>query len=388
MGWHRLGTSALVVLVFAGCGREAATLAAGGPGPVAPPDPGPTVTRMQQPEAAGPKGPIQPTVFEAVHESFPGLADSRVAVRIRAQVNGVPILDEEVKDACYPALIATLNLPEPERSTQQAAIYRQQLEELINRELILQDAFARLTKSGQQYLDKLKTAAGKEFDRVVRSMKTRAGAKTDEELKDFLRTHGQSLEGIRRQVERNFMAREYMRSRIYPAIERIGHQQIQEYYQDHAAEFQTVDSVQWQDVFIDAAKYPSREAARQFAEQLAARARGGQDFAELAKYDNGDSSYRNGEGNGHRHGEIQPAQAEPLLFQMRDGDVGPLVELPTGFHIIRLVKRTNAGQLPLDEKTQVEVRRKLQAEAAERETKRLLAELRQKASVEIAGNTP
>src|SRR5579871_33703 len=56
---------------------------------------------------------VQQTSFEAAKETFPNVADGRVAVRIRASVNGVPILDEEVREACIPFLIGTLNLPEP-----------------------------------------------------------------------------------------------------------------------------------------------------------------------------------------------------------------------------------------------------------------------------------
>ena len=49
-----------------------------------------------------------------------------------------------------------------------------------------------------------------------------------------------------------------------------------------------------------------------------------------------------------------------MLWQLRDGQVGPLVELPTGFHVIRLVKRTHAGVLPFnDEKVQKQIRDKL-----------------------------
>jgi peptidyl-prolyl cis-trans isomerase SurA len=148
------------------------------------------------------------------------------------------------------------------------------------------------------------------------------------------------------------------------------------------------DSVDWQDIFIDANKYPSRESARRFADQILMRARNGEDFVKLAKFDNGSSSYQNAEGLGHKRGEVNPTEVEPILFQMHDGEIGPLVELPTGFHIVRLVKRQYAGQLTLDEKTQTEIRRKLQAETFDREAKKLIEELRSKASIEIASSTP
>src|SRR5205807_3053302 len=108
----------------------------------------------------------------------------------------------------------------------------------------------------------------------------------DEEMKAFFRVQGLSMEGVRRQVERNFMAMEYMRNRVFTAIQRIGHEQIREYYEGHPEEFQVADSVTWQDIFIDAGKYPDRAAARTFALELIAKAKAGADFRQLVtQYD-------------------------------------------------------------------------------------------------------
>src|SRR5262249_62114192 len=92
-----------------------------------------------------------------------------------------------------------------------------------------------------------------------------------------------------------------------------------------------------------ASRHKSREEARAFAERLAAQARAGEDFAKLLKHDNGDSSYRNGEGFGQHKGEIKPSEAEPVLFRLRDGEVGPVIEIATGFHVVPVRKGHHAG---------------------------------------------
>ena len=76
---------------------------------------------------------------------------------------------------------------------------------------------------------------------------------------------------LRRLWERNFMAMEYLRSRVHPYVEGIGPQQILDYYEKHPDDFHRPDSVQWQDLFIVAERYPSRDDARRFAEELAER---------------------------------------------------------------------------------------------------------------------
>ena len=120
-----------------------------------------------------------------------------------------------------------------------------------------------------------------------------------------------------------------------------------------------------------------------------ARARQGANFLQLvAQFDNGDSSYRNGEGYGHRHGEIKPPEAEPYLFRMSEGEIGPIVEQANGFHVMRLVKRQVAGLKPFDAKTQKAIKNKLEMQVWEREYKRVLADLKRKASIQISTGTP
>jgi hypothetical protein len=71
---------------------------------------------------------------------------------------------------------------------------------------------------------------------------------------------------------------------------------------------------------------------------------------------------------------------------MREGQVGPVVELATGFHIFRLAKREFAGRVLLDEKVQEDIRKKLQAQIAEREWKWAVNDLKKKARIEIIGD--
>jgi hypothetical protein len=149
-----------------------------------------------------------------------------------------------------------------------------------------------------------------------------------------------------------------------------------------------VDSVKWQDLFI--AKGPKHRTladARAFGEQLVLRLRRGEDFKKLMEFDDGDSNYRSGFGNGQRRGEIKPTELEPYLFRMHDGDVGPVVELSTGVHVFRLVKREYAGQMPFSDTVQATIRSKLKNEIADRVTKHILKELRSKAIIEYVRDT-
>ena len=104
----------------------------------------------------------------------------------------------------------------------------------------------------------------------------------------------------------------------------------------------------------------------------------------VKKYDQGDSSYRNGEGEGHRRGEIRPPELEAMLFTLHDSEVGPVAAGANGYHVVRVVKRDYAGRRKLDDKLQGEIRRKLQNEMMARESRRFVEGLRRQASIELA----
>lgn len=352
------------------------------------------VARAQAPDAKD-KDADPEIIQVSVRELFAGPIEGKDMVRILAHVNGQPILVEEVRESCMsnPQWLEAMNMPEPDRSKQQSEICNRALQDIIDREVILSEIHARLGKSKPQYLEKIKEAAGKEFEKHVRMIESNAkksgvAMKSRDDLKKVLKMQGLTLEGYRRQFERKFMSMEYMRARVYPlVIGGVTREHIYDYYEQHSSEFEATDNVDWQHIFIDAGKFKTRPEAGVFAAQLAAKARAGEDFAELAvKHDQGDSSYRRGAGTGHRRGEISPAELENVLFEMKDGEVGPVVESANGFHVIRLVKREHAGRKPLDDKLQGDIRRKLMNDMMARESRRVVAELRRKATIEVASD--
>jgi RNA polymerase sigma factor (sigma-70 family) len=125
------------------------------------------------------------------------------ASRVAATVNGAAILAEEVSAAAFPS---------PAGARAKKTLH-ETLERLVEREVILQDAFARLQQHPEA-LQKLRAAARKEFDRQWPRCLAETGLKTNEQLQAALRSQGTSLSAVQRQWERNFLAREYMRNRV------------------------------------------------------------------------------------------------------------------------------------------------------------------------------
>lgn len=328
----------------------------------------------------------KPTV-KAIHSFLelgpdaPGNKDARTA-RIRATVNGDAVLDDEVSAAAFPAILSVRS------EAEKAELMNQKLNEIIDRELLMQDATNRLSRRGNnKIMQDMERIGNQEFDKQWLHRLMRANKVTEEAVfVRMLRDQGIPVDMIRRQWVRNFVAMEYVRERIRPHLERVGHEQVVEYFDSHLDEFKVEDTVVWQDLFIANARHPSPQAARQFAETLRQRIQKGEDFARLAKqFDNGDSSSReDAEGIGTKRGQITPEEAEPILLRLKAGEVGPLLELETGYHIVKVVKRTYAGRMPFDDQTQKMVREKLKGEVFQKEMRKIIANLKGNAIIEIA----
>ncbi|MFO0966635.1 MAG: peptidylprolyl isomerase [Gemmataceae bacterium] len=305
---------------------------------------------------------------------------------VRAHVNGTPLFDAEIMNMIGGELdqlyrgksgVSTASLTE-----KQAKIYNDALDFLIDQEVVYQDAIRKLSKSNPKAIAKLKEIAVQETDkRIDRFLKIAA----DKGQKVPPETVKEITPMLMRQFERSIVYNEYMRSRAKPPTEaRVGLTEVAEYYETHKNEFVTVDRVEWQDVFLAVGpKYPTLADARRAAEEMIATVRRPEDFAKLTPFDDGDSKFRGGKGFGARRGEIKPAELEEHLFKMRKGEIGPIVEISTGVHMFRLTHRDYGGQLPLTEEVQRKIREKLMTQVYEREVKRIVRELRERAVIEI-----
>ncbi|HTU17884.1 MAG TPA: peptidyl-prolyl cis-trans isomerase [Gemmataceae bacterium] len=378
----------MIALTVCGCFSKNSTLADLPPIPVPPTTAtrsagGPETVRAQKPEMASPRNDAVCRLISLPVELPAEASHAHPTATIRAVVNGELILDEELRIACMRDLM-TARTPK-----EQQEVLKKGLEDLINREVLLQDAISKLKRGGKQgeaFLKKIHEIADEEFDKHwLRPMLKEKKLASRQDLADVMQQSGLSLEVMRRWWERNYMAQQYLSSRIEAHMNSIGHREISEYYDSHRDEYSQPDSVDWQDIFLDVSRHASPAAARQFAESLVQRVRQGEDFAELShEYDNGESGrFRKGAGHGHRRGDIFPPEAEPILFQMHDGDVRIVdCQRPRGIHVIRLVKRQYAGPIPFDAKVQKEIHDKLRMIVFKREKESIVKDLKRRAIID------
>ena len=134
---------------------------------------------------------------------------------------------------------------------------------------------------------------------------------------------------------------------------------LQRYYNDHKDQFRVQDEVNVRHILIatpDAKEAAKVDAARKKAEDVLKQARGGGDFAALAKkYSEDPGSKDQGGSLGWIGRGRTVKEFEQAAFGLNKGETSGLVQSPFGFHIIRLDDKRSAHLQTFDEvKGQIE----------------------------------
>ena len=248
------------------------------------------------------------------------------------------------------------------------------LANIIDMEVAYQEAVHKLEKGNPQALVKLREYVDEDFQKQAKPIKNQMPPEKFAEFSPI----------FRRQIERQLIGMEFVRSFVNAKAQQISAEDIKDYYDDHPNEFQKISSVKWQHVFIAVnAQHPTPGAALEVADKLFAQARAGGDFLELMKYDDGDAKTQGGKGFGNLKGEVRPIELEEYLFsKMKPGDVGRL-QIATGVHLFRLVERVDGGLTPFNDTVQTQIRNKMKSQILDREFKRFIRDLKDRAIIEF-----
>jgi peptidyl-prolyl cis-trans isomerase SurA len=343
----------------------------------APPTPGKSV--VADPIAA-PDVVVPPsTTVQPAAAAAPAAGESLAGdpqVRIVASIGKTPIYESEVREAVYNRLSEYSRLPDAQRQAKEKELFREELRKIIERELVLDEMFARLTAMKQTaLLGRIRDGANKEAEFRIKEIKKEIGVPSDDVFRDVLRSRGLTLDGLKRQFARGFMMNSYLRQTAGERMNVIALDEIREYYATHPEQFKAEEKVVWLDLFVMNSRFKTPDEAKLYAAHMHARAAKGEDFAKLAsEHGMGDAKLRNGAGIGEKPGEIFPQDLEPTLLAMNAGQVA-VKETETGYHVLKVTERTRAGTKPLDEKVQAEIRKKIQNQVYDREAKRLIETL-------------
>lgn len=289
-----------------------------------------------------------------------------------ARVNGKEIKRKEL-DAAVTALRA--QMARRGRAVPPAELpgfERDVLEEIIGRELILQEGSktppADLEQKVQTQLDTLKAQLGGE-----------------EELARTLQETGVTRQEYEKRVHDNIVIQETMR-RIVDARLQIGDEQVREFYEQNPGHFRQPEMVRASHILVRVPPNAEQQVKADKRSQIeAARAliRGGESFAEVAKKVSEDpgSAANGGDLGFFPRGAMVP-EFETAAFTLKTNELSEVITTQFGYHVLIVTDRKPAQQVAFEE-VKDDIKNFLRSRKGSEIARNHVAELRQSANIEV-----
>lgn len=290
---------------------------------------------------------------------------------VLARVNGINITRGEV-DRTIRIFLAqsrvSHNLSPDARKQAEAAA----LEQLIGAKLLYQAGRAlKIEGLDGQVAEKIARARSKFSSPAAYDAALQADGLTGQEAQDLVRNDIVAANLIDRAVVDKIIVLEA---------------DIRGYYDQNQEKFTKPAGVRLSHILIGVdprATPEERRKAREKAESIREKILGGADFATIATRDSSCPSKEQGGDLGFfGTGEIIP-EFEAAVALLEPGGISRVVETDFGYHILKLVEKKNAIVGTFDE-TKEEIREHLKQTRAQKATMDYLAELKKKATIEMA----
>ena len=185
-------------------------------------------------------------------------------------------------------------------------------------------------------------------------------------------------------LEKDNMIQQLLEAEVISKIT-VTDEEAQAYYDEQKEQFQEAEQVQASHILIQVAQDASdeeKQVARQKIDDVLALAKEGKDFAELAKeYSEGPSKDQGGDLGFFPRGAMVPA-FEEVAFALNEGEISDVVETQFGYHIIKMMAKKDAREVPFEE-VKEQLKQGLQQQKTGNEVKAWVENLKAQANVEI-----
>jgi peptidyl-prolyl cis-trans isomerase C len=271
-----------------------------------------------------------------------------------APANAQPVPPEKL-----PAVVAKINgqeikkdalLAEAERMQQQFAarqgqrvpatqdFYRRILDGMVAQQLLLQEAQAQGV-----------TITDAELAAQIEPLRKRMG---EDKFKQALTTENMTEDKFRQEIRKNAVVEKLLASKVVSGV-KITDQDVKTFYDQNQQEFKRPERARLRHILVRVdqnASADDKQKARQKADGLLARIKGGEDFAKVAQEASDDPGSKP---RGGDLGWVAPGQTvepfEKAAFALKPNEISPVVESRFGYHIIQLQERHAADTAPLEE---------------------------------------
>jgi peptidyl-prolyl cis-trans isomerase SurA len=205
-----------------------------------------------------------------------------------------------------------------------------------------------------------------------------------EALEEEVTKSGQDFEDFKGQIRDQLLTQELIRKEVGSKII-VSHEDVVKYYDEHKSEFVRPETVVLREIFVSTEGKPEADipALRKKADNLRDRIlNNGEDFGAMAKrYSDSPTATQEGELGTFQRSQLDPKIAEKV-FVLNRSQMTDVMETKTGFEILQVRERYEAGEQPLD-KVEPEISNKLYEQKMEPGMRTYLTTLREDSYVQI-----
>lgn len=205
---------------------------------------------------------------------------------------------------------------------------------------------------------------------------------TTRQLDNYLRRYGSSLDKQRQAFAERALGRQALMSGIETQPE-VTHIEMLDYYNKRIEQFQVPDRVKWEQLTARFDHYTSKEECRAAINAMGNEVwLGGARFEAVAKRSSqGPKAKAGGLHDWTDWGDLEVSrEIQQAAFSFPPGKLSPVIEDVDGFHIIRVIDRSEAHITPFTE-AQADIKNKLRGEKRSEEINEFVAKLRKQTPI-------
>ena len=228
--------------------------------------------------------------------------------------------------------------------------YNEAIEELINREVLVQTAQEALLKN-EIKMDEIE----KDLDSFIKGAAKEVGSLS--KFYEIVSEQGIDPLEKKRELRDDLMVEKILKEHVYGKIH-VRPKTTKGYYHSHLDEFHRERQVSFRQILIKLSKHESQESARIEAEGLMTRLQQSEDFGELAKqYSHGTHAAK---GGFWTFDEVKDLRKDlrDIVFALKSGDLSRIIESSLGYHILTCEENIADSYIPFQD-VQEEIYQKL-----------------------------
>ena len=181
------------------------------------------------------------------------------------------------------------------------------------------------------------------------------------DLQSKLKTFGSSIDKQKADFREQMLVRTMIGQKIERSPE-VTHDQLLAYYREHTADYDVPARAKWEQLTASFEKHPDKAAADQAIVEMGNQVLRGADFASVAKkFSQEPSASAGGLHDWTTQGALVSTVLDEAIFTLPLNRLSLKLEDERGFHIVRVIERTEARRIQFVE-AQDDIRTKLQEE--------------------------